>query len=316
VTDLAVLERLRRLAIPPAWVGVWASADESSAVQATGIDSRGRTQYRYAPTATHLAADAKYERMLAFAAALPNLRQHALSDLQRATKGVAPEAPVVIATIIRLIERGLFRVGNERYARDNHTYGLTTMTRGQVDVAGSTMTFEFVGKEHLSHHIVVNDLGAATVVGTLLSLPGDRESRLFITPSGDGFRGLHSSDVNAYLHAHTGAPATAKVFRTWGATTAAAAVMAGAGHPGLKPRMNRESHAVRAASDLLGDTPAVVRTSYLHPGTFEAGRSRRVASAVDAAAADHKTRAVSELFTDERVQSAVLEELVEASEQP
>ena len=142
MVDAAVLERLRRLAIPPAWVDVWASTDANSSVQATGVDQRGRTQYRYSPAARDLASDEKFARMTLFATALPALRLQVEGDLAQYRKDPFG-ASVVTAAMVRLLERGLLRVGSDRYARDNHTYGLTTLRRNHVDTRGSTITMAF-----------------------------------------------------------------------------------------------------------------------------------------------------------------------------
>ena len=173
VDDPAVLQRLRRLAIPPAWVDVWASADGNASVQATGVDQRGRTQYRYSPVARHLASDYKFARMTMFAAAIPALRLQVARDIARYRQDPLG-ARVVTAAIVRLLERGLLRVGNDRYARDNHTYGLTTLRRNHVDTRGSTITFHFIGKEHLSHTVTVHDEVTAKVVERACECGGQR----------------------------------------------------------------------------------------------------------------------------------------------
>ena len=173
VDDPAVLERLRRLAIPPAWVDVWASADANASVQATGVDQRGRTQYRYSPAARDLASDYKFARMTLFAAAIPALRLQVARDIARYRQDPLG-ARVVTAAIVRLLERGLLRVGNDRYARDNHTYGLTTLRRNHVDTRGSTITFHFIGKEHLPHTVTVHDQVTAKVVAALVRCGGQR----------------------------------------------------------------------------------------------------------------------------------------------
>ena len=312
VDDPAVLERLRRLAIPPAWVDVWASADADASVQATGVDQRGRTQYRYSPAARDLASDFKFARMTLFAAALPALRLQVAHDLARYRQDPLG-ARVVTAAIVRLLERGLLRVGNERYARDNHTYGLTTLQRNHVDRRGSTITFHFVGKEHLPHTVTVRDQATAKVVGALVSSAGDDEQPLFVVTSEHGTHHVTSAAVNAYLHAHTQAPASAKVFRTWGATVAAVAVLAGAEPPGDVSAKSRERLAVGAAATLLGDTASVTRTSYIHPAWIDVGRSDLVVTAVAESSARVGTRAVAELFTDPGVQGAVLTGLTDVT---
>ncbi len=310
MTDPAVLGRLRRLAIPPAWTDVWATLDASSPVQATGVDGRGRTQYRYAPEATALAADRKFDQMLVFAAALPALRKTVNDDLAGRHHDVLA-LRTVTAAVVRLLDRGLLRVGNERYARDNHTYGLTTLRRDQVAVHGPTITFDFVGKEHIAHKVTVTDRAAARVVSALLATSGNDASPLFSIAGEHPAHLVTSAAVNAYLHSHTGAPATAKVFRTWGGTVAAVAVLAGAEPPASSPRQPKERLAAGAAAALLGDTVAVTRSSYIHPAWLDAGRSPVVASAVADAATRLRTRSVTVLFPDPAVQSAVLTELAD-----
>ena len=312
IDDPAVLERLRRLAIPPAWVEVWASTDANSSVQATGVDQRGRTQYRYSPAARDLANDDKFARMTLFAAEMPALRLQVASDIGRYRHDPLG-ARVVTATIVRLLERGLLRVGNDRYARDNHTYGLTTLRRNHVDARGSAVTFHFIGKEHLPHTVTVHDLAAAKVVGALVGAADNDAQPIFAATDEHGTHHVTSAAVNAYLHAHTRAPASAKVFRTWGATVAAVAVLAGAEPPGDISARSRERVAVGAAATLLGDTPSVTRSSYIHPAWVDAGRSEPVAAAVAAASDRVGTRAVASLFTDPGLQAAVLSGITDTS---
>ncbi len=303
--DPAVLERLRRLAIPPAWVDVWASADANSSVQATGVDQRGRTQYRYSPAARDLASDDKFARMILFASAIPALRLQVERDIAQYRKDPFG-APVVTAAMVRLLERGLLRIGNDRYARDNHTYGLTTLRRNHVETRGSTITFHFVGKEHLAHAVTVHDRATAKVVGALVGAASDDAQPIFAVASERGTHHVTSATVNAYLHSHTQAPASAKVFRTWGATVAAVAVLAGAEPPTGESARSRERLAIGAAATLLGDTPAVTRTSYIHPAWIDAGRSDSMAAAIAGSSDRLGTSAVASLFTDPGVQAAVL----------
>ncbi len=305
VEDPAVLERLRQLAIPPAWVDVWASADAEASVQATGVDRRGRTQYRYSPEAQHLASDYKFARMTLFAAAIPALRLQVASDIAQYRKDPTG-ARVVNAAIVRLLERGLLRVGNDRYARDNHTYGLTTLRRNHVDTRGSAITFQFIGKEHRPHIVTVHDQVTAKVVGALVSAAASDAQPIFAVRGEHGAHHVTSAVVNAYLHAHTQAPASAKVFRTWGATVAAVAVLAGAEPPADVSGRSRERLAVGAAATLLGDTASVTRSSYIHPAWIDAGSSDPVVAAVAEASGRVGTRAIARLFTDPGVQAAVL----------
>jgi DNA topoisomerase I len=312
VDDPAVLDRLRRLVIPPAWVDVWASADANASVQATGVDQRGRTQYRYSPAARNLASDYKFARMTLFAAAVPALRLQVTRDIARYRQDPLG-ARVVTAAIVRLLERGLLRVGNDRYARDNHTYGLTTLRRKHVDTSGSTITFHFIGKEHLPHTVTVHDRATAKVVSALLSAAVNDAQPIFAVRGEHGIHHVTSAAVNAYLHAHTQAPASAKVFRTWGATVAAVAVLAGAEPPADVSARSRERLAVGAAATLLGDTPTVTRSSYIHPAWIDVGRSELVAAAVAESSDRAGTRAVADLFTDPGVQAAVLSGITNAT---
>ena len=312
MVDPAVLERLRRLAIPPAWVDVWASADANESVQATGVDQRGRTQYRYSPAARHLASDYKFARMTAFAAAIPALRLQVARDIAQFPQDLL-SSRVVTAAVVRLLERGLLRVGNDRYARDNHTYGLTTLRRSHVETRGSTITFHFIGKEHLPQTVTVHDRVTAKVVGALVSAAGSDTQPVFAVTSGHGTHHVTSAVVNAYLHAHTQAPASAKVFRTWGATVAAVAVLAGAEPPADVSGRSRERLAVGAAATLLGDTASVTRASYIHPAWIDVGRSDVVATAVAESSNRVGTCAVSTLFIDQQVQAAVLSGITDAT---
>jgi DNA topoisomerase I len=313
VVDAAVTDRLRRLSIPPGWTHVWASLDPASPVQATGVDYRGRTQYRYSDAAEAAASQDKFDHLLQFAAYLPQLREQVDADLGAVVPASEEELEPrrVTAAVIRLLDRGLFRVGNERYARDNHTYGLTTLRRNQVSVADDTATFDFVGKEHIEHHLVVTDAGAAAVVAALLAQEADPEFPVFATSDPPLWRRIDSVTVNSYIHAHGAVMASAKTFRTWGATVAAASVAAGASfHDGPKTRRNFDLVPYDAAAHMLGDTPAVARRSYVHPLAVEAGRSAAVAAAVRAATSESDSDDVRDVFHDSGVQAAVFDFLV------
>jgi DNA topoisomerase-1 len=305
VDDPAVIERLRILAIPPAWVDVWASIDARASVQATGVDGRGRTQYRYSPEAQHLASDRKFAGMTTFAATIPALRVQVARDMARYRQD-SLSARVVTAAAVRLLDRGLLRVGNDRYARDNHTYGLTTLQRNHVETHGPTIIFHFIGKEHLAHTVTIRDQSTAKIVGALVSAADSDADPIFAVADEHGRHHVTSAAVNAYIHAHTQAPASAKVFRTWGATVAAAAVLAGAEPPAEVSARSRERLAIGAAATLLGDTASVTRSSYIHPAWTEVGRSDLVVAAVDESSGRLRTRAVASLFTDPGVQAAVL----------
>ncbi|MDO9352251.1 MAG: hypothetical protein Q7T55_01060, partial [Solirubrobacteraceae bacterium] len=219
VVDEATRARLDALRIPPAWRDVWASPDARARVQATGVDARGRTQYRYSTAAEQQAAEQKFEHLLPFGDALPRLRAQVDRHLAAEPTGsTGAEVRRATAAVIRLIDRGLFRVGTDRYARDNHTYGLTTLTREHVRVDGTSVEFTFIGKEHRPWHLVVDDAGVAPVVAQLLA-DAPEGAPLFAIGSGGsrdsggsggsggsvgstgGRHVVSSAVVNAYIHA-------------------------------------------------------------------------------------------------------------------
>jgi DNA topoisomerase-1 len=252
--------------------------------------------------------------MTLFAAAIPALRLQVAHDLARYRQDPLG-AHVVTAAMVRLLEQGLLRVGNDRYARDNHTYGLTTLRRNHVNARGSSITFHFIGKEHLPHIVTVRDRVTAKVVGELVSAARDDAQPIFAVPDEHGTRHVTSAVVNAYLHAHTQAPASAKVFRTWGATVAAVAVLAGAEPPAEVSARSRERIAIAAAATLLGDTASVTRSSYIHPAWIKAGHSDLLTAAVAESSDRVGTRAVGSLFTDPRLQAAVLSGITNATKE-
>jgi DNA topoisomerase-1 len=324
VSDAGTLGRLDALRIPPAWTDVWASPDPAARVQATGVDSRGRTQYRYSTAAEQEAAEHKFGDLLLFGRSLPALRARVDQHLARppadsATGSAAGRVKRATATAVRLIDRGLFRVGTERYARDNHTYGLTTLTADNVRVTGSTVDFTFVGKEHRPWHLAIDDAQAAVVVGELVDGAADG-APLFSVESHEGHEGHRGHDahdgryvvssavVNAYIHGETSAPATAKTFRTWGGTAAAATMTAGAVSPVPVRSRRPDLVAYDVAAYLLGNTRDIARRSYVHPLALEAGRAAAVVQAVERAARSTggDVRAV---VRDDLVVAALVDEL-------
>lgn len=313
VNDPADLDRLARLAIPPAWTNVWAASDAGSRVQATGVDRRGRTQYRYSDEARADAERDKFARLVEFAEALPTIRHTVDGHLQRIAAPDVRDVERSTAAVVRLLDRGLFRVGNERYARDNETYGLTTLRREHVQVGGPQMTFAFVGKEHVPHRIVVEDDAAATVVARLLRQEPHPEGRLFALPDPPIWRLVDSATVNSYLHTYGGCAVTAKVFRTWGATVAACTIVAGARVVGpARTRRDASLYAYDGAALLLGDTPTVARASYVHPDAQRIGSSAAVRAAVAAAIAETGDDDFTRIYRDAGVQATVLGELKSA----
>ncbi|RIX28550.1 DNA topoisomerase IB [Amnibacterium setariae] len=304
VVDPVVLARLSALALPPAWSDVWASSDAGARVQATGVDARGRTQYRYSAEALDLAARDKFHHVLDFGAGLPELRAHVQAHLDP-EDGDRPSVRRATAAIVRILDRGLLRVGNGRYARDNHTYGLTTLAAEHVAVHGPAIEFAFVGKEHRPWHVVLEDEPVAAVIGELLAHAETPSAPLFAVGPPGRRQEVTSAAVNAYIHGLTRVAASAKTFRTWGGTAIAAAVAAGATADGIAHSRRADLAPVDVAAAMLGNTRAVARASYVHPAAIEAGRSPEVVAAVDAAADRVGSRDVHAVLDDPAVVRAV-----------
>ena len=265
IRDRARIAWLKRLAIPPAWTDVWICPDRRGHLQATGRDAKGRKVYRYHPRWRPARDEAKYGRMLAFARALPVIRQRVAEDLGR------PGLPrdKVLATVVALLERTRIRVGNEEYARDNRSYGLTTLRTRHARVRGGRMTFEFTGKSGKEHEVEVADRRLARIVARCQELPGQQ---LFQYVDEDGERRpVASDDVNDYLREITGEDFTAKDFRTWAGTVLAA--MALQEFREFDSEAEAKKNVVRAierVAEKLGNTPAVSRASYVHPHVIDA----------------------------------------------
>jgi DNA topoisomerase-1 len=268
VKNEKVLDRIRALAVPPAWTDVWICADPDGHLQATGRDARGRKQYRYHADFRAEREQTKFDELVTFGEALGGLRTAVAGDLAKQGLGVDR----VVALVVSLLECTYVRVGNECYAATNKTYGLTTLRNHHVTVHGSTVRIRFVGKGGQQTDIAVSDPKVSRLIRRCQELPGQL---LFRYEDDDGeLRPVTSSDVNAYLRAHTGMDVTAKTFRTWGAT-----LFAAAGFAALPPpRTTRERQtAVKAVVDTvageLRNTAAVARASYIHPIVFEAYES-------------------------------------------
>jgi DNA topoisomerase-1 len=265
VTDPDELERIRRLVVPPAWREVWICPDPRGHLQATGRDARGRKQYRYHARWRAVRDETKYDRMVGFGEALPRLREQVERDL--ALAGL-PRARV-LATVVRLLDRSFIRVGNEEYARHNKSYGLTTLRDDHVDVSGSRVRFEFPGKGGKGVSVELDDRRVARVLRRCQDLPGQD---LFQCVDEAGNRqAVGSADVNEYLRQATGQDFTAKDFRTWGASVLAATALRAAGLGRSAAAAKRMvADACRRVADRLGNTPAICRKSYIHPGVIDA----------------------------------------------
>lgn len=261
VRDTPTLRRIASLVVPPAWTKVWICPYPDGHLQATGRDARGRKQYRYHPRFREIRDQTKYERMLSFARALPKIRTRVDADLGK--PGLARER--VLATIVRLLEVTLIRVGNEEYAKENASFGLTTLRTRHVDVTGSNIRFRFRGKSGVVHALEVQDRRVAKIIAKCTDLPGqvlfqyEDESGKHVT--------IESAEVNAYLREIAGAEFTAKDFRTWAGTVLAARalrnlVLVEASATALKRNVVT---AIKEVSSRLGNTVSVCRKCYVHP---------------------------------------------------
>lgn len=277
--DEASLERIRGLAIPPAWTEVWICPSPRGHIQAVGRDHRGRKQYRYHPDWRADRDVCKFERMAAFGRALPRLRKRVEADLAR--RGLPREK--VLAAVVRLLELTLIRVGNDEYARTNKSFGLTTMQKRHLRLASGGAVFEYRGKSGKSHKTGFQDRRLTRVVRACQDLPGQRLFK-YVDEGGER-RAVESSDVNDYIRAACGPDFSAKDFRTWAGSLAAMEGLRVLPPPATQTEARRSVNlCVKAVAGLLGNTPAVCRAAYIHPRvleTYEAGRlpSRRSASA-------------------------------------
>lgn len=310
VTDARELDRIRSLVVPPAWTEVWISADPGAKVQAVGIDAAGRTQYRYSPEWTLRRSREKFAHIPDFAQALTPLRTHVAGELKPRRTADRLDRERVLSAAVRLLDLGFFRVGNERYARDNETYGLTTLERHHVEVRGPVMRFDYTAKEHLHRVVEVTDPIAARWVAALIKREEPGAALLaWQLPDGEWHR-VHSSHVNAFVHTATGIDATAKQFRTWAGTVLAATALGGARHD--ENARSPVAGAVRATSRLLGNTPAVARSAYIHPGVLDAfAAGRTTADAVRSAAARTGDDRLVTLWRDPEVQDATVRLITE-----
>jgi DNA topoisomerase-1 len=265
ITDARVRKRLNSLAIPPAWTQVWICPDPDGHIQATARDARGRKQYRYHAQYREARDRSKFKRMLEFSEVLPRLRERIERDL----RAESLSRRQLLATVVRLLDRTLIRVGNDEYARENRSYGLTTLRRRHVTVDGAMLRFSFRGKSGVEHTIAVADPRLAKIVQRCRELPGEE---LFRYVDAKGRRQLVSSDdINAYLREITGRDITAKDFRTWGGTMLAAVELRRMGEPASRREADRNIvAAVDAVAARLGNTRAVCRKYYVHPALLHA----------------------------------------------
>jgi DNA topoisomerase I len=295
VRDTEVLRRIRSLAIPPAWTDVWICPLANGHIQATGRDARGRKQYRYHPSWRALRDDTKYERTIAFARALPTLRNRVEDDLAR--PGLSRDK--VVATVIRLLETTMLRVGNDEYARDNRSFGLTTLRDRHADINGSKIRFSFRGKGGKMHDVGLRDRRLARIVRQCQELPGQR---LFQYRDDAGARqAVTSDDVNQYIREATGGDFTAKDFRTWAGTFLAAQALREVADSESAPVQRRLARAVEEVAQSLGNTPAVCRKCYIHPAVVDAYLDGSLAAALRRRTEEKLAEGEAALSSEERL---------------
>jgi DNA topoisomerase I len=265
IEDPKVIDRINKLIIPPAWKNVWISPYKNGHMQATGIDSRGRKQYRYHQFWNELKQQEKFSHVLDFAAALPKIRKHREHDLAR--PGLPKEK--VMATVVWLLENTLIRVGNEEYKEENKHYGLTTLSNKHAHINHSQIIFSFVGKSGVKHYVNISHRKIANIIHRCQELPGQE---LFGYKDDEGnAHDINSHDINEYLKAITGKDITAKDFRTWGGTVAAASLLDEAGlcdEENLSKKAITET--VKSVAEHLRNRPATTRKYYIHPTILEA----------------------------------------------
>jgi len=260
IHDQQELQRIRGLAIPPAWTDVWICSNPRGHIQASGRDARGRKQYRYHSAWRKIRDETKYDRLIAFGQALPRIRERVNADLSLA--GLPREK--VLAVVVRLLDMVSIRVGNEEYRRENKSFGLTTLRNRHVKISGTTIHIHFRGKRGIEHKVDIQDRRLSRIIKQCQDLPG-YELFQYLDESGERCP-IDSSDVNEYLHSITGKEFTAKDFRTWAGTviTMCALTELGDGETQTQAKKNL-AQAIASAAKHLGNTPTICRKSYVHP---------------------------------------------------
>jgi DNA topoisomerase IB len=307
VDDPTVLDRIRKLAIPPAWTDVWICPWSNGHIQAMGTDAKGRRQYRYHDEWRARRDAEKFEHMLAFAEALPALREHVLAEL--ADHDAELTCDRVLACAIRLLDLGFFRIGTEGYAEENNTFGLATMRKKHVKIHGDEITFDYIAKSGKRRVQSIVDPAVAAVVRELKERSGGGYELLAYVNDDGSWCDVKSTDINTYLKEHTGEDITAKDFRTWHATVLCAVGLAKTPGAASKTAAKRSVvQAVKEVAEYLGNTPSVCRGSYIDPriiDRYQMGSTREAAlvESAEAGADPYETRQI--------IEEAVLEVLVD-----
>ncbi|QBD76584.1 DNA topoisomerase IB [Ktedonosporobacter rubrisoli] len=305
IHDPTELKRIKSLGIPPAWTDVWICPYPQGHLQATGRDAKKRKQYRYHPHWRQVRDTTKYDSLIAFGETLPIIRKRISQDL--ALRGL-PQAKV-LATIVRLLDTTLIRVGNEEYARENASYGLTTLRNRHVDIDGSQVIFHFRGKSGKEHVIDVKDKQLARIVKRCQDLPGhvlfeyrDEDEQL---------RTVDSSDVNDYLRSISGQDFSAKDFRTWGGSIIAAHALKDLGGFENQTQAKKQiAEAIKTAASDLGNTPAICRKCYVHPAIIEGYLDGSLLPFLNERAKKVISKAPDELHDDEAIVLAFLKQAI------
>ena len=307
VRDGATLERIRALAIPPAYSDVWICPHPNGHLQAVGRDARGRKQYRYHSQWRAIRDAVKYERMLAFGDALPRIRERVDADLS------LPGMPrdKVLAAVVSMLEQTLVRVGNDEYARENRSFGLTTLRTRHVRAARGGLHFQFKGKSGKEHNVLLSDRRLVRVVRRCLEIPGQE---LFQWVDAEGGRhGIDSADVNAYIQEISGEEFTAKDFRTWAGTVLAARFLRATGPvPDEREQRSSVARVIEQVAQELRNTPAVCRKSYIHPAVIDSFLMGLLQPFSDQPGGDDAGRRRAELSVEERELLELLREGAQA----
>ncbi|MCJ2062032.1 DNA topoisomerase IB [Methylobacterium sp. J-088] len=309
VRDKAVLTRIKSLAIPPAYTDVWICPRRNGHIQATGRDAKGRKQYRYHPDFRQAREANKFARIMAFADALPRIRQRVDADMKR--PGLPREK--VLGTVVHLLETTLIRVGNDDYARTNKSYGLTTLRDPHVRIEGSALSFRFKGKSGKTWDVSLKDRRVARIVKACQDLPGQE---LFQYIDADGTqRDVSSSDVNAYLREITGEDFTAKDFRTWAGTVLAAlALRAFESFDSDAAAKRNVRAAIESVAGRLGNTPTICRKCYIHPQVLDCYMEGGLLEHVKDVVESELSEDLSSLRSEEAAVLALLQARLSASE--
>ncbi len=301
VDDEKILGRIRSLAIPPAWTAVWICPFANGHIQATGRDAKGRKQYRYHPAFREVRDGTKFEHVIGFARALPKIRETVKQHM--ALRGLPREK--VLATVVHLLEATLIRVGNDDYAKQNKSYGLTTLKNRHVTIEGSDVRFKFKGKSGKQWSLAIKDRRIAKIVRQCQELPG-QELLQFVGDDGET-HDVSSSDVNAYLREITGEEITAKDFRTWAGTVLAAMALQEFQSFDSTAQAKRNLRAaIEAVAARLGNTPTICRKCYIHPEVMNAYLDGNLIAELQSAVEKELRRELAELKPEEAAVMAML----------